>query len=207
MVRELGFWYVKKMDLTIASLLDVVDRLGWMGGRTDLLTYPKYVIFKGIDTIIDEKQIRLGLKLNVYVLPFNPKALIQKNSNIDQEDKNENKKEEQQITSIITNNNIPKQTQEKWVEVTVKKSRGTAVKENEMKIEKQQQDKRGLTKNKVNRYQDLKEIEEEEENKIEEELRVEIKMKEAGELEEEKVIPITYEVNRMTLEEVEKVCK
>ena len=78
-VRELGFWYVKKMDLTIASLLDVVDRLGWIGGRTDLLTYPEYVIFKGIDTIIDEKRIRLGLKLNVYALPFNPKALIQKN--------------------------------------------------------------------------------------------------------------------------------
>ena len=76
-----------------------------------------------------------------------------------------------------------------------------------MKIEKQQQDKRGLTKKKVNRYQDLKEIEEEEENKIKEELRVEIKMKEAGDLEEEKVVPITYEVNRMTLEEVEKVCK
>ena len=76
-----------------------------------------------------------------------------------------------------------------------------------MKIEKQQQDKRGLMKNKVNRYQDLKEIEEEEENKIEEELRVEINMKEAGNLEEEKVVPIMYEVNRMTLEEVEKVCK
>ena len=98
------------MDLTIASLLDVVDRLRWIGGRTDLLTYPEYVIFKEIDTIIDEKQIRLGLKLNVYALPFNLKALIQKNSNIDQEDKNENKKEEQQITSTITNNNIPKQT-------------------------------------------------------------------------------------------------
>ena len=64
-----------------------------------------------------------------------------------------------------------------------------------------------MTKNKVNRYQDLKEIEEEEENKIEEELRVEINMKEAGNLEEEKVVPITYEVNRMIIEEVEKVCK
>ena len=96
------------MELTIALLLDIVDRLRWMRERSDLLTYPEYVIFKGIDTIIDEKQIWLGLKLNVYALPFNPKALIQKNSNIDQEDKNENKKEEQQITSIITNNNIPK---------------------------------------------------------------------------------------------------
>ena len=65
------------MDLTLASLFDVVDRLGWTGGRTDLLTYPEYVIFKGIDTIIDEKRIRLGLKLNVYAPPFDPKTFTQ----------------------------------------------------------------------------------------------------------------------------------
>jgi len=73
----------------MSSLLDVVDMLGWSGGRMDLLTYPEYVLFKGIDTIIDEKRIRLGLKLNVYALPFNPTALIQKISNIDKEDNNE----------------------------------------------------------------------------------------------------------------------
>ena len=60
------------MTLTIASLLDVVDRVGWKGGRTDLLTYPEYVIFKGIDTLIDKKRIRLGLKLNVNAPLFNP---------------------------------------------------------------------------------------------------------------------------------------
>ena len=38
----------------------------------DLLTYPEYVIFKGIDTLIDEKRIRLGLKLNVNAPLFNP---------------------------------------------------------------------------------------------------------------------------------------
>ena len=79
--------------MTIVSLLDIVDRLGGIGGRTDLLMYPEYVIFKGIDTIIDEKRIRLGLKLNVYALPFNPNALIQKISNIDKEDNNEDKPE------------------------------------------------------------------------------------------------------------------
>ena len=62
------------MTLTIASLLDVVDRLGWKGGRTDLLTYPEYVIFKGIDTLIDKKRIRLGLKLNVDAPLFNPQT-------------------------------------------------------------------------------------------------------------------------------------
>ena len=92
MVSELGFQYVNKMDFTISSLLDVVDRLGWSGGRADLLTYPEYVLFKGIETIIDEKRIRLGLKFNVYVLPFNPTALIQKILNIDkEEDNNEDK--------------------------------------------------------------------------------------------------------------------
>ena len=60
--------------MTLALLLDVVERLGWTGGRTDLLTYPEYVIFKGIDTIIDEKRIRLGLKMNVYAHPFNPQT-------------------------------------------------------------------------------------------------------------------------------------
>ena len=59
------------MELIFKSLLDVMERLGWTGGRTDLLTYPRYVIFKGIDTIIDEKRIRLGLKMNVYVDLFN----------------------------------------------------------------------------------------------------------------------------------------
>ena len=62
------------MDLIIASLLDIIERLGWTGERTDLLTYPEYVIFKGIDTIIDEKRIRLGLKMNVYAHPFNPQT-------------------------------------------------------------------------------------------------------------------------------------
>ena len=65
------------MTLTIALLLDVVDRLGWRGERTDLLTYPEYVIFKGIDTLIDEKRIQLGLKLNVDALLFNPQTFIQ----------------------------------------------------------------------------------------------------------------------------------
>ena len=60
------------MTLTIVSLLDVVNRLGWKGGRTDLLTYPEYVIFKGIDTLIDEKRIWLGLKLNIDAPLFNP---------------------------------------------------------------------------------------------------------------------------------------
>ena len=74
-------WYVKKMELTFESLLDVVDRLGWTGGRTDLLTYPEYVIFKGIDTIIDEKRIRLGLKMNVYADPFNPQIFTKVTEN------------------------------------------------------------------------------------------------------------------------------
>ena len=65
------------MDLTLASLLEVIERLGWTGGRTDLLMYSKYVLFKGIDTIIDEKRIWLGLKLNVYAPPFNPKLFTQ----------------------------------------------------------------------------------------------------------------------------------
>ena len=65
------------MELTIASLLDVVERLGWIGGRMDLLTYPEYVIFKAMDTLIDEKRICLGLKLNVYAPPFNPKTFRQ----------------------------------------------------------------------------------------------------------------------------------
>ena len=41
-----------------------------------MLTYSEYVIFKGIDTIIDEKRIRLGLKMNVYAHPFNPQIFI-----------------------------------------------------------------------------------------------------------------------------------
>jgi len=74
-----------------------------------LLTYPEYVLFKGIDTIIDEKRIRLGLKLNVYALPFNPTALIQKIPNIDkEEDNNEDKPATKQITSIKNNTNTPK---------------------------------------------------------------------------------------------------
>ena len=72
--------YVKKIELTFESLLDVVDRLGWTGGRTDLLMYPEYIIFKGMDTIIDEK-IRLGLTLNVYAPPFNLKLVTQKTEN------------------------------------------------------------------------------------------------------------------------------
>ena len=69
------------MELTLTSLLDVVERLGWTGGRTDLLTYPEYVIFKGIDTIIDEKRIRLGLKMNVYADPFNPQTFTKVTEN------------------------------------------------------------------------------------------------------------------------------
>ena len=195
------------MDLTIASLLDVVDRLGWMGGRTDLLTYPEYVIFKGIDIIIDEKRIRLGLKLNVYALPFNPEALIQKSPTIDQDDNNKDKQDKRQTTLNINNINISTEIQDKWVEVLVKKSRYTAIKEEEIQKERQRQDKRSLLKKKANRYQELKEKEVEEENKMEEEPRTEIKKKEVCDLEEEKVALTTYKVNKMSLKEVEKVCK
>ena len=65
------------MHLTIASLLDVVNRSGWTRGRADLLTYPEYVIFKGIDTIIDETRISLGLKWNADAPLFNPKIFLQ----------------------------------------------------------------------------------------------------------------------------------
>ena len=61
------------MNLTLASLLDVVDRLGWTKESSGFLTYPEYVIFKGTDTIIDETRIRLGLKWNVCAPPFYPK--------------------------------------------------------------------------------------------------------------------------------------
>ena len=105
MVREVETRKVKRMDLTIASLLDVVDRLGWIGGKTDLLTYPEYVLFKGIDTLIDEKRIRLGLKLNVYALPFNLKALIQESSIINHEDINGENQERNKITSTKHNTN------------------------------------------------------------------------------------------------------
>ena len=195
------------MDLTIASLLNVVDRLGWMGGRIDLLTYLEYVIFKGIDTIIDEKWIRLGLKLNVYALPFNPEAFIQKSPIIDKDDNNKDKQDNKHITSNINNINISTQTQDKWVEVVVKKGRYTAIKEEEIQKERQRQEERSLLKKKANRYQELKEIEEEEDNKMEEELRTEIKKKEICDLEEEKVAQTTYEVNKISLKEVEKVCK
>ena len=57
--------------MTLASLLDVVDRIRWTKA---LLTYPDYVTFKGIDTIIDETRMRLGLKWNAYVPPFYPKT-------------------------------------------------------------------------------------------------------------------------------------
>ena len=62
------------MKLTLASLLDVVDRMGWSKEGLGLLTYPEYVIFKGMDTIIDETRIRLGLKWNVHAPPFYPKT-------------------------------------------------------------------------------------------------------------------------------------
>ena len=39
-----------------------------------MLTYLEYIIFKGIDTLIDEKRIWLGLKLNVDVPLFNPQT-------------------------------------------------------------------------------------------------------------------------------------
>ena len=110
------------MDLTIASLLDVVERLGWTGGKTDLLTYPEYVIYKGVDTIIDEKRIRLGLKLNVYTPPFNLKEPItpkghnlqdiiknnqsNQSSIIDQEYDDEDKQEIKQSASNTNNTNI-----------------------------------------------------------------------------------------------------
>ena len=106
------------MDLTIASLLDVVDRLGWTGGRTDLLTYPEYVIFKGIDTIIDEKRIRLGLKLNVYAPPFNPKAFIQTteipNNNTSHHERKRSlaENEQKKITTRINQNIISQNNKE-----------------------------------------------------------------------------------------------
>ena len=157
-----------------------------------MLTYPEYVLFKGIDTIIDEKRIRLGLKLNVYALPFNPTVLIQKISNIDkEEDNNEDKPATKQITSIKNNTNTPKQTHDKWVKVTVTKNRHKAVHEAEIQKEKKRHGKKGVMKKKENRYQELKDKEDEEGNNLNEDLRMETKKKDVSDLKDKKVLQET----------------
>ena len=106
------------MTLTIVSLLDVVDRLGWRGGRTDLLTYPEYVIFKGIDTLIDKKRIRLGLKLNVDAPLFNPQTFTKEIEGLNNNNLNHDMKQtsttrdiRKEINQSIAQNEILKEYQ------------------------------------------------------------------------------------------------
>ena len=101
----------------------------------------------------------------------------------------------------INNTNISEQTQDKWVEVTVKKSRCKTVKEAEMQQEKQRQGKRGMMEKKDNRYQDLKDIEEVEGNNLDEEFRTETKNKEVGDLEDETVLHETMPSTREKMNE------
>ena len=42
------------MKLTLEALLDLIDWLGWKKEGSGLLTYPEYIIFKGMGTIIEE---------------------------------------------------------------------------------------------------------------------------------------------------------
>ena len=84
----------------------------------DLLTYPEYVIFKGMDTIIDEKRIQLGLKMNVYAPSFNLKAFTQtierQNNNTSYHDRKRSSAEieQEKITTRINQNNIPQDNKE-----------------------------------------------------------------------------------------------
>ena len=74
--KTIGEVYGMKMYLILATLVDTLDRLEWKKRQENLLTYQEYVIFKGLDTIIDEHRICIGLKWNVQAAPFYPKIIL-----------------------------------------------------------------------------------------------------------------------------------
>jgi len=67
--------WVEKMNDTLALLMEIINRVGYKSDQAGLLTYPDYVIWKGVETYIDIQQIRAELKWNVHAAPFNPSKI------------------------------------------------------------------------------------------------------------------------------------
>ena len=41
------------MNIMLVSLMEIIDRVGYKSDQAGLLTYPDYVIWKGVETYID----------------------------------------------------------------------------------------------------------------------------------------------------------
>ena len=58
------------MELTLETLVQIIDKLEYKIGQASLLTYLDFVILKGIETVIDIQHVRYGLKWNVRAAKF-----------------------------------------------------------------------------------------------------------------------------------------
>ena len=63
--------------------------------------YLEYVIFKGMDTIIEEVWLCIDLRWNVYTLPFYPKTVVHIKMDITQNIKEHNKPDTNKIFEDI----------------------------------------------------------------------------------------------------------
>ena len=185
------------MYLILASLLDVVDRLEWIRGRmNDLLMYPKYMIFKGIDTIIDEKRICLGLKWNVYAPPFYPETFSQITNILNKEPSEHNCIEELNNDQSINVGKLPEinipEAKEEWN--TIKKNK---------KVLDYNIVKTTIIRNTnvVNTYGALKDLEEDGLSKVYGDVDVEI----ANTKYDQQKVSSDYNVESMLREMIEKV--
>ena len=93
-------------------------------GQEDLLMYQEYVIFKGLDTIIDEHCIQLGLKWNVLAAPFNPKIILKPHKEPKEQNCTVELKDEQSINVVKSPAiNTPEAKEE---QIIIKKNRYTS---------------------------------------------------------------------------------
>ena len=79
------------------------------------------MIFKGLDTIIDEHRIRLGLKWNVLTAPFNPKIILKPHKEPSEQNCTVELKDEQSINIVKSPAINTPEAKEEWI--IIKKNR------------------------------------------------------------------------------------
>ena len=97
--------YIDKMELTLETLVQIIDKLEYKIGQASLLTYPDFVILKGIETVIDIQHMRYSLKWNVHAATFYPKSHSQSkasNASEQQETHNKDRRSKNQHNKNIT---------------------------------------------------------------------------------------------------------
>ena len=101
------------MKEALIPLIEFVEQIGHKSGKASSLTHPKFVLWKEVETLLDIKQLRVGLIFNMRAKSFFPLTITYPTKN---KSKNKTAPEKplqkyQQNIETSADNNLKRQVQ------------------------------------------------------------------------------------------------